>query len=452
MHPRLQFANRSLPGRLARVVLLGCVELAVYFPLLLVLHWQLSPLPLWGTCLQLAACYGIGGIGGETGWLKRNVWALLFAALGGFAVFVPPGGPAAAGGWVLGAIGAWLVMRGIRLVRTPWSWRFPPMAFMFGFVAYFIAVPLMARIDTVQAYVPMTNALGFVSLVIFLFDLNRLRLLEATLSGDDEAQQAVTGTIRRHNRLWLSGAVGLVALIGFLPQLQAVALATLRAVAAALNRLLHREPPAAEPSAPPDATPAPMPLLGGEPHQPSLLTEALNLLLLIAGYTAVVVLALLALYLLIRRGFPALRGILQRLLGRFGVDDALDATGYVDEKETLLAWRELPKLWRKRLQARFSARAGAPDWSALPTRAARSRYLYALALAYAAGKGYRVNPALTPQETQRELDAAGLLPPQAGETLTALYNEARYSGKEPSEAQLREALEKAQPILPKQVR
>jgi len=452
MNPPLQQVNGSLPGRLARVVLLGCIELAVYFPVLLVLHGLLSPLPLWGTCLQLAACYGIGSIGGETGWLKRNVWALLWAAAGGAGVFIPAGGPAALGGWVLGAVGAWLVVRGIRLVRTPWSWRFPPTAFLFGFVSYFIAVPLMARIATVQAYVPLTNALGFATLVIFVFYLNRMRLLEATLSGEGDAQQAVTGAIRRDNRLWLSCAVGLIAVIGFAPQLQAAAIAVWHAVADALNRLLLSAPPEAEPSALPAATPAPLPQLGDGPQQPSWLTEALNLLLLIAGYTAVAALALLALIFLVRRGLPAVWRTLRRLLGRFGADDALDAAGYVDEKETLLAWRELPKAWRKRLQARFSARAAAPEWSALTTRTARIRYLYTLALSYAASKGYRFNPALTPQETQRELDAAGLLPSQAGDTLTALYNEARYGGKEPSETQLCEALERAQPILPKHVK
>lgn len=159
------------------------------------------------------------------------------------------------------------------------------------------------------------------------------------------------------------------------------------------------------------------------------------------------------LYLIATRLLPLLVRAIRSLLDRMAsYKKNADAGGYVDEKEVLFQWKELPGLWRRGLAKRFSHKSSSEiKWSQLTSNKDRIRFIYRAVMSQAMENGYLYNKSHTPLETVLELakiqHSAASHP-----TLASAYNQVRYGELDPADDEVNQVLEAVKPFIGKQLK
>ncbi|MFD0696127.1 DUF4129 domain-containing protein [Paenibacillus sp. GCM10027628] len=445
-----QSNKQRLIQSLGMTMLWGSIELILYFPILVLIQLYVADTPIWMTSLQLLFCYAAGTIGGSTRLLTRRIFELLFAAVVSYGLACLLQG----NGWqsgVFAVIGILPAFRGIQFTKAEWTELFPTNAFIFPCVIYFIGVPIMGRIDPFHPWIGWMNGFGFCTLVIILFAINRTQLLRATLASTEQAQAALSVTVRRFGRIWLLLLIVIVAIVAYFQQLKQGAAAFIHAFFAWIFRMLHTDSP---PDLPPQPSPAIQQPLFPPPEptaEPSWFDILLQRIEVIAGSVIGVVFILLVLYLLASKLAPIILAFVRRLLHRTRQNKrSTESMDFTDEKENLLEWKEIPRLWWNQLTQMWSREKERQlKWAHLENNRQRVRFLYALLIGHAAGHGYVHNKALTPNETGQHLKNEFQLSEQAVHAITEAYNQVRYGEIEIHDDELDQVLLAAQPILHK---
>jgi hypothetical protein len=423
-------------------LLFALAELVIFAPLLVLAQVYAFDSMLVITCLQLIFCFIAGSFLGQLKWLNRKGYEILLCAGIGYGLsFLIQSELLHT---VLSSvIGALLMFRGIRYTKDGWLSLYPPGAFVISGVMYFIGVPIMVRTDLMHMYAITLNACGFCSLILYFFITNRAQLLIATLAGNDRAAaSSLSQTVKRSSRIWLIVFIAVVAAVGYFQQVKNGLIHLLRSIAAWLLGLMSSDAPPEVPEASPSAPPMQFP--PAEPHEPGWFSILLNYIQLIVGYILIIALVLGVIYLLVRKLAPALLKLVRRFMNRSLRRDQSDVTeGYIDEKEALLDWRELPTMWWQKASSRLRrSSASEPTWARLPNNQERIRFLYRLLIEQAGKRGYTFKKSLTPNETgwelthhQTELSEASV------HALTSAYNRVRYGRESVSDEQLAQVLQ-----------
>ncbi|WP_409344129.1 DUF4129 domain-containing protein [Paenibacillus sp. MBLB4367] len=443
----------------------GAVELLLFFPLALVAYLYIVPAGMtlgWWLVLLLACC----PLGFAIGMLARRMPKVLgfagtmlaSAALAYLAAAAPAGAfgtastldnPAGlARAVAVWAIAWFLAARGGKHVRRRWPELFPTVCYAVGLISYFL-VSVIARFA--EAWKPYSSLLWWVGLAAVLASLflsNRRHLQANAYTGDDSSELAAS--VRSQNTIW--------TVVVFVVVLIAAAFTRIKdALAAAFKSLVQfifwffslfaSDGQKAEQT--PEPTPAPQQQLP-PPGEPSRLAELLEKLFFALTYVLLAAAVLYGLYRLVKFALPLLRRWLHRLMEQWGLGRSADEArnGYVDEKQSLLDWAEVPAAWGKSLRDRLSALlAREPKWDDMRTNRERVRYLYRLTVLQAMKRGYDWEPGSTPAETMKQLgnrhnripgqgqDAAASGSPAdpAASALSSAYEEARYGERDPSD-------------------
>ncbi|RAV20230.1 DUF4129 domain-containing protein [Paenibacillus contaminans] len=445
-------------GTFSRELLLavgyGAVELLVFFPLALAAFIYLSPadLPLGIWLVLLLACYPLGrSVGSLMKRLPKLLGfagtALAGAALTYAAVTLPAGafggiGPLnvlpdlarAAAVWV---IACFLLGRGAKLVRRSWADVFPSVLYAVGLIAYFLA-SVVARFA--EAWKPYSSTLWWVGLcavLVCLFLTNRRHLQASAYTGENGNELAAS--VRSQNTIWTVVIFGVVLIAAAFTQIKDALVSAFKSTVrfifwlfSLLGSESEQPPPEPEQSPPPQQQLPP-------PGEPSRFAEVLEKIFFIFAYTLITAAVIYGLYRLVKFAVPQIRRLIRKLMEQWGLGRSADEarSGYVDEKQSLLDWADVPAAWGKSVRDRLSALlAREPKWDDLRTNRERVRYLYRLTVMNAMKRGYDWQSSSTPAETMRELErraaAARSGPPEA-QALSAAYEEARYGERDISD-------------------
>ncbi|SDO98492.1 protein of unknown function [Paenibacillus sp. yr247] len=436
--------------KLSLSILFGSIELIIFFPLLVLAHIFVSEAQIWLTCLQFLLCFVIGCFLGYMKWLTRTLYELVICLAASFTIACLLQGNNWHG-WAYAAIGLLLAYRGIHSTKDGWLSLFPASVFVPAGLIYFAGVPIMGRIALFQPYMSWMNGFGFCSLVLFFFVMNRSQLLSATLAGTERAAaSSLSETVKRSSRIWLITLIVFIAIVAYFQQLKQGIIALLRASIAWLLRLMQSEP---SPEVPPQPSPSTQPPLLPPPApagEPSWLDILFHYAQVIIGYLIVIVLILGAIYVILSKLTPVLVSLIRRLLNRsLSSRKGAESEGFTDEKETLLAWKELPRIW---WQQAMKNRSKKKKWSLLPNNRERIRFLYRALIQQAAIGGYTYNKTLTPNETEKELMNKGTLPQQSVHAITSAYNKVRYGDDDVSDLLLDQVLQAVDPSIRNQLK
>ncbi|AWB43108.1 hypothetical protein DCC85_01900 [Paenibacillus sp. CAA11] len=302
-----------------------------------------------------------------------------------------------------------------------------------GMASYFVGGIYFSRTPALTPWVPLLVGCGAVCLAFTLLYMNEGRLRKASFSGSGPSKAAPE--LIRRNRVY-------VAVLFLAALLLAAGLGSLlgRTVLGAIRWLLAKifTGSSSEPVPQPPAEPVPpqgMPEVAE--HGPDRITEILNTLFYIFGYTALAIVAGGLLYAAYRYGGENFRrGWASLLSGLRRRSAESEKAGYTDE-ESRVSRKEEPGPAPLRGWRRFFTRGGtAVRWEELAPRE-RVRYLYRRWLDRQRQEGYQPSPASTPleivQDEQREAGkAAAAADPQAERKLVDAYYRARYGAEQPA--------------------
>jgi hypothetical protein len=286
-------------------------------------------------------------------------------------------------------------------------------------------------------------------MAVSLFTMNRHQLVAATLSDPTKGQASLSRTVRGSNRIWVTFMLLAIGAIGFFFQIKDALLRLVRGLFALLSKLSpdqqQQEPAPVASSAPPGFPPM-------DKGEPSWIAQLLEKIMIAFAYVLVAALIIWVLYLIITRLLPLTIRALRRLLNRMGsYNKNAEAGGYVDEKEVLFEWRELPGLWRGGLTKRFSRKSSSEiKWSQLTSNKDRIRFIYRAVMGQAMVDGYLYNKSYTPLETALEL--AKIQHSAASHSIVSAYNQARYGEVEPADDEVNQLLEAVKPYIGKQLK
>ncbi|MZQ82262.1 DUF4129 domain-containing protein [Paenibacillus sp. 5J-6] len=429
-------------------LLFAAAELILFSPLVVTTHIYVSEIHLWQLILQFMLVFVAGSLLGRVAWLSRTLYELLGCALVGLiAAYLFQGNNWHS--WTCAAIGTLLAYRGLRCTKDGWHAIFPGASFAVAGSVYFIGVPIMGHQTSYQPYMSWLNGLGFVSLIIFFFAMQRTGLLSATLASDERAaSSSLSETVKRSSRIWLMVLITLIFIASYFQQLRQGIVAGLRAAIAWLLSLMQSVPP---PEAPPEPSPSAAPPLlpPAEAKEPSWLDALFHYIQVVFGYLIVIALIVLAVYLIVTKLLPVVNAFLRRLMNRsLSSKQEAGSEGFIDEKEALVDWKGLPRLWWQQVRkGRNKERSHAKKWSLLPNNRERIRFLYRILIERAAQSGYAYKEALTPNETEQDLSLGKQLPSETVHAITLAYNQVRYGETDISDAQLEQVLQSVEPNL-----
>lgn len=439
--PLQRINSDSLLRGFGLAILFGSLELIIFSPAIVLAQVYISGTLPWLTCLHFLFSYVIGCFLGRIKWLNRRLYELTLSMGAGYTLsWLLQGNNWHS--WVCAAIGSVFVYRGIRCFRHGWLSLFPASVFVIAGLVYFVGVPIMGQMILFQPYVSWMNGFGLCSLIIFFFVTNRSQLLSATLAGNERtAASALSNTVKRSSRIWLTTLIAFIAVIAYFQQMRQAIISFLHASIAWLLRLMQSDSTPAVPQEP--IAPAPPMLPPTAPvSEPSWFDMLLHYAQIIIGYLIVIALILYAIYVFISKLIPKLVSLIRRLMNRsLNSRQGEGAEGFTDEKETLLALKDLPLMWWQKALKRWSSeKINELKWSQLPNNQERVRFLYRVLIQQAAIVGYTYKKNLTPNETEQDLTNKDQLPSQAVHIITSAYNEVRYGDEQVSDERLNQLL------------
>ncbi|WP_248926772.1 DUF4129 domain-containing protein [Paenibacillus hamazuiensis] len=428
--------KRHLAG-FVQAILQGSVELLLFFPLLLAAIVYVFPdAGGWKWLATLPFCYTAGYAAGVylplTRFYRTLAVALAVGALDAYAVHadsLPVYGAAVAAGA--------LAYRGTRFAVVPWRAYFPASFYLIGMLTYFLASFILRFAETFQPYMPLLTWTGLLALTVTLFATNQATVKQEALSV--QKTPSVAGSILWQNRILVSMLLIAMLIVALFDQLRQGVVWLARLAAAAIVALLTLIP--ASPGDKRDEPAAPPPAGMLEPGQPAAWLKWLETAAMI--FTAVALAAgfLLLLYFAARRLPSLVKRFYGWLMKVLHMGERLEAgSGYVDDVESLMNWKELQDGLKKRFAHWRTAWTDKPvKWEELTDNRERVRYLYRALLVRSLSLGYTFKPYLTPKETERDIARSGKMPQSQLEPIVALYEQVRYGGKEAGDREIAEA-------------
>ncbi|EFM12326.1 hypothetical protein PaecuDRAFT_1006 [Paenibacillus curdlanolyticus YK9] len=319
----------------------------------------------------------------------------------------------------------------------------PTAMYLFALLLDFICPLLLQNHAGSASYVPWVNADIAITVIVSLFIWNH-RHLERE-AHPDQKKSGVARSILWQNRLLVAAMGAVVLFLALLPALSEALRRALTALLHWISQFFASSP--GEPKKQQTASmPPPQSALPGKPAEPS------NLLLLlerITTYVVVIVVTLLALWAIYKliRITPGLARMMQQWLQRIRGRERLAAiaAGYEDELELIEPNRSSKR--RSSIIGRLLRKQNEEEWSALADNAARIRYLYRTALLNRQNLGYTPKPQLTPRETAEELRQNANEKLVISQDIVNLYESVRY-GEHPvtdEETATARQLERKQP-------
>lgn len=404
----------SLPSRMLSALTEWLLLFPVWFPLCILIFPD-AQLPAAALALTAAL---IAGILLHQLLAIPKLWQCLAASLAGalLAGWVWPGSV-----WAKLALGAMIgivLFRGQQYGLRRWDDLLNPNVVWASMLLFFAGYFFFRHAEVLQPHRNVFGITGMIALGIALFLSNTMQIHSAALTrGQEDAR--VVRPILRTNRKYLAVLYGLIIAISF-------GEAVWHAVTSALKKWLSSLsfPDTGEDAAPAESPPLTAP--GGdfplEPGEPSRLAVLLQTILQWVIYILLIAAALIGLYYAFK-GLRKLLGRLFRLLGR-NVERS-DDTGYIDEKESLLARaiRENRQRWGT-MFSRLVHRE--PKWDELADNRERARFLFKHWLKRLRTEGYEWHPQHAPAEIFRDAARWRKEPEQTRETSLAAYHKARY--------------------------
>ncbi|WP_282935250.1 hypothetical protein [Paenibacillus sp. RC67] len=418
--------NPSLSANAGIILLKGCVEVLLAFPLLLLAAVYILPEShrvLWITTLPLG--YAIGYILNSLIPLRRTYLQMLVSlCLGAISSYWLFGISFAA---IVAAVTSFIVVyRGIRLVWIPWDVFFPVNFYVFGMIIYFVSSVFLHFVDSFQPYMTLLLWGGLAALVVTLLMSNESNMKQETLSGDKEP--VIAAEMMWKNRLLVVLLLVIILLVVLFRKLGEAVLWGIHQLIQWLQALFSgpSSPPAAEPAKSPQ--PPPMNLSGNE--EPALWLVWLEKILYFVVGGLLVLGCLLAIYFILRRIPRLAKRLFAWLASKLHSEDKQKGKiGYEDDVESLMDWESLNERLFSKWKRLFNRSGHREKWEDLQDNKQRIRFLYRRWLRQSMQRGYMFKSFLTPKETGLEVQQWDDKKQPPVDTFLSLYEQVRYGDK-----------------------
>jgi len=349
------------------------------------------------------------------------------------------------GGMVVGVIvSGFFFFRARQFWERDWSDMLVPFVAFYFIIINFIVLFIVAVAPIMAPIHPFVTAAGPFVIFVNLLSMNTLNLHNVTEIGHDSGiknKVAVSKGIGSQNRILIVGVFFLILLVSLWSQLMDLVNTFMHWIWNGILFLLSLfSSNSSEGGAQGGSE---MDMLAGlaEETQRNPFWEKVGEILTAVTATIGVIGFLIfigyQIYRLIKKMIPAVRDYLKQ----YGVfDNTLDE--YTDTKERLIELKDLPQKYLKNamewLQDRLRRE---PKWEELETIEDKVRFLYRRAVLKGMAKGTLFNRAKTPSETVDGLTPA-ITSVEVGALLKTYYNNARYGGILPTEAEVNELYRK----------
>jgi len=336
-------------------------------------------------------------------------------------------------------------VRGICAAERPMLVSFPKTYGIGSLGAYFVFYFFYGKILPLQEHQKMLLYTGLATVPAVFMIANAELLKQA--SHNEQRFSASMSRIKRNNRMIILLTVLFGAFIAGFNTFKEVFLITLKTVIgfvlywlgrlfdmASVQRRSQGPPPQGELEVLPEVEAKPM-----SPFWEKVI-EIFAIIILAAAL-------LYALYFLGKKIIQLFR-YLAELIRRLREESswAGDTTGYSDEKESLLDWQSLRKIYGDALREWLDRiRRSEVKWEQLTDNRQRIRYLYRRLVLKAVDSGYGFRSFLTPNEVLDDLKNHNILDLETKSMMEDLYGKARYGDKDIEGTQvqmLRDRLEK----------
>ena len=433
--------TQTLSVRAGIVLLQGCIELLLVFPLLLLAAVYILPEShrvMWVATLPIgyAVGYTLNSLVPFRRIYLQLLVSLLLGALHSYWLF---GSSYVA--IVAAAVGLVVVYRGIRLVWVPWSVFFPVNFYVFGMIVYFIASIVLHFVESFQPYITLLMWAGLAALVVTLLMSNENNMKQETLSGDKEP--VIASDMMWKNRLLVVLLLIVIVLVVTIRKLGEAVLGGFRQLIQWLIALFSSPPPpvVTEPAKSPP--PKPMVLPGNE--EPAWWLVWLEMIMYFIVGGLIVLGCLLAIYLILRRLPRLMQRIVSWLARMLQTENKQKGKiGYEDDIESLMDW----EAWNATLVSKWKQlfhRTGREKWEDLQDNQQRVRFLYRSWLRQSMRRGYVYKSFLTPKETGEEVQHWNSSKEPSADSLLSLYEQVRYGDKpieDPDLQKIKQGIEK----------
>lgn len=281
---------------------------------------------------------------------------------------------------ILAMIHVIIVYRGMMYSSQTWEDLLPLSFLWVGSLGiYFVSYFIFRFAEILNPYLDYITMFGAILIVMVMFASNSDHLKRTTLSKKEKP--FVSQTIKKHNRVFLTITIGLIALIANGKQIREGLWNGFRAVVKWLLDLISSgktEEMIEEPAPAPSMDPA---LPFDEPKEPSAIAKLLEVITMYMVYFLLVIGVIILILLLIKKtrrwiinGFRLIIQFLKNIVSQMTELD--ESVQYVEEKESIFDWQE----WKEEQQSRASGLIRnifkrKPSWHAL-TNQQKVRYVF----------------------------------------------------------------------------
>ncbi|WP_152396839.1 DUF4129 domain-containing protein [Paenibacillus guangzhouensis] len=414
-------------------IIRSLTEYAMVLPIVLLLHIYLIPESPSHTIL-LSLVYPVCHWGGQQAkswirWQRDTLWLTggLFLTMTVVVItgqitlthFIPP-----LISFSLFARGVRMASRGVPMWGSvTWYWG--------ALAVYFVIYALTNFLPEMKAYQLPLFIGGVWMIVTTLMMMNQNILHRANMTRDTTTK--LPAGILRQNLKYVFALIGITLLFAAMifGNLMDILMGWFRQVMAWLfnNRTTEVEPPRAEPTVTPQ-----MPMEGLEPGEPSAFMKALEQIVIILFWSAMIIAVVILLWIglryLIKKLFPKFWAALLRFFAQ--KQEYTPAASYSDERTNLFEWDKLRQRvtqpWEKIL-ARFGQKEAA--YAELTNNRDRVRYWYRFKMKRAMRKGFIVQESATPAEILMKVKEWEQHDSSSDFTdLADAYNASRYSDQD----------------------
>ncbi|MGN7763920.1 DUF4129 domain-containing protein [Paenibacillus sp. 22594] len=319
-----------------------------------------------------------------------------------------------------------------------------------GIAVYFVATIAFARIPLLQPSVAVLTWSGSLCLILALLDSNTSHLHYSSFTGDGSP---LPRGIRRHNRLFVLLFIAVAALLAAGAG-RALGLFFWHAAQAFFGWVSRLFSDSSRPEPPQEAPPQAMPEMPpAETHEPGLLAMILDVAFYAIGAAALIVILYYGLRWLYRNSGGVWRRFIDSLLSLLRRESPQNNTAYQDEEKSIFTWEKTVQGVREYWRSRTTSASRRDRWEGMNGGREQTRWLYRHWLKNKRAQGYLQRSYLTPQETavdvaewnesrKRQRKTQVTDADAASAQLLRVYNQARYGGTEPSEAEVGQLKEK----------
>jgi hypothetical protein len=410
------------------LLLQAVVELTIFFPLILFLHFSLISISIVAWIAVLGGFYALGYLA-CTGLRLEKWYSFVMTGLCSSCVIGYGGFGFSYTGVITGVLGFYLFIRGTFITKRGWKNVFPIHYYWIGLILYFVESVIFRINPDTRVFLPVLFWLGFLSVAVTLIMTGQDRIIQESLP-DKNGRHQVNPNQLRNNRLFSIAILMIIFMVAAIKQISEALLwlnrifwSSVRYIIHILNKLTSSPPQEAAPN-----KAAPPPLLSSN-DSPSVFwvwLEKCLYILIIVVTIALMLFLLYKFYKWVRRNSAALY---KWIMGKLSKNRIEAVSGFEDESTRLVTFGGLIKGYSSKVSDWLELlRKREVKWSDLTTNAERIRYLYRQFVVKNLSKGTKINLDLTAQETISAMQQKKGQSSHLNEKLLSrLYNQARYS-------------------------